>query len=283
MTIFLALLCACFWGFSEINLKQTINKYKTHTILFYSYLIQTITYLLTIIVLDIDAFKRFDINIYKYLLPFFLMKILSTVIYNFCIRNGKISIISPLLASDPIFSIIIGMLLFKEAQSLTHIIAIIIVTICIIILQFNKTDTKKKASKIAIFLASFYAIWVALITTVEKAIYLGGYQLTDLYFHYLFLDIIMILILIIINIIKDKKIKKPNYHLLKSLTENHLGYFVYSYLLTFASMSLVVPLTSLYSVITQVVAKIKLKEKLTIYERLIVSLIIISTFWLLIF
>ena len=211
------------------------------------------------------------------------MKILSTVIYNFCIRNGKISIISPLLASDPIFSIIIGMLLFKEEQSLTHIIAIIIVTICIIILQFNKTDTKKKASKIAIFLASFYAIWVALITTVEKEIYLGGYQLTDLYFHYLFLDIIMILILIIINIIKDKKIKKPNYHLLKSLTENHLGYFVYSYLLTFASMSLVVPLTSLYSVITQVVAKIKLKEKLTIYERLIVSLIIISTFLLLIF
>ena len=93
----------------------------------------------------------------------------------------------------------------------------------------------------------------------------------------------MILILIIINIIKDKKIKKPNYHLLKSLTENHLGYFVYSYLLTFASMSLVVPLTSLYSAITQVVAKIKLKEKLTIYERLIVSLIIISTFLLLIF
>ena len=87
------------------------------------------------------------------------------------------------------------------------------------------------------------------------------------------------------NIIKelDKKIKKPNYHLLKSLTENHLGYFVYSYLLTFASMSLVVPLTSLYSAITQVVAKIKLKEKLTIYERLIVSLIIISTFLLLIF
>ncbi len=283
MTIFLALACALTWGFSEIYYKKAAEKYKTINLLIFRYTGQVIAYLIFILIFDIKAFTIFNIKIYAYLLPLLLFSILSSTVYNYCLREGKLSIISPILASDPVFVILIGVIFFKEAQTTIDLIALAIICISICVLNFSKSFDKEKAKKMAIFLASIYALIMALSTTLEKTIYLNGYTVGNLFFHYAILMGTAVLVLILISKITKRKIKKIDTNAFKAITATQLGNLLYSYLLSVAYVSLVVPITGLYTVVTQILAKKVLKEKLSVTQRIFVSLIIASTLILLIF
>ena len=282
MTIALALICAFMWGYSEVEHKKASSKFATPFMVLLKYIFQILSYLIFILIFDLDVINRFDLTIYKFIIPFFLLWFISNLIYNYCLKNGKLSIVSPLMASDPVFVVIIGLILFKEKQSIIDLIALAIICISICGLNFVKTKEKQQTKKIAIFLASLYAFFLALATTVEKSIYLGGYTLTDMFFHYMFLLMVVVFVLSIYLVIK-KQIKKPNKEIMKSVVITNVANILYSYLISTAYVSLVVPLTGLYSVVTQVLAKIMLKEKLTISQRTFVSLIIVATLLLLIF
>ena len=132
-------------------------------------------------------------------------------------------------------------------------------------------------------MASLYAFVVAVTTTLEKSVYLSGFKITDFYFHYVFLLIIIVLILLIIMKIKHIELKKPNKDVIMSNSLTRTGNILHSYLLTTSYISIVSPLTGLYSVVSYILGVKVLKEKLAIKQKICVYLIILSTILLLFF
>ena len=284
ITIFLSILCAIIWGLAELYYKKNTYKYRTISILFYRYIFQIIIYLFIIVIMDLKTFTRFDIKIYLFLVPLFISSsIIGQALYTLSIKNENLSIVSPIMASDPIYIILIGMMLFNEKISIYSLVALLIICFSVFALNFINSNKKKKAKKIAIFLASSYAFMTAISTMFEKSVYLGGYTVTDLYFHYIFLLLLAIITLLIYMKIKGQKLEKIDENLILGYSFNQGGYVLYSFLISTAYVSLVAPLTGLYSVVTHFLAIKVLKEKLSFKQNLCIFLIIISTIFLLIF
>ena len=282
-TILFSLLCAILWGYAELYYKRNTNNCSVLTILVYRYIFQILIYITLILIVDIDAFNRFDISIYKFLLPlFFSATILGHLLYTLAIKHENLSIVSPIMASDPVYIILIGLLLFNEDISIYAIILLFVICFSVFALNFVNSGGTKKVKKIALFLASLYAFATAFSTTFEKSAYLSGYKVTDIYFHYIFLLIIYLIIALIYMKIKKMRLEKFDKNLLLGLTFNQSGYILYSYLISSAYISLVAPITGLYSVVTYVLATKILKEKLTSKQNICIFLIIVSTILLLI-
>lgn len=281
LTVFLALICAFLWGYSEVKHKEASANYAILNYILYIYIFQVLAYLSFTLIFSSASFKRFDIRIYKFILPFVLVVFIANIIYNYCIKSDKVSLVSPILASDPVFVVIIGLLFLKEKHSILSVIAIVIICISIFSLNFIVKKDHKKTKKIALFLASVYAFLMAITATIEKSIYLAGYTIADMFFHYALLLIVLIITIYIYLKVK-KNLKKPNGTLLKSVIATNIGNVIYSFLISSSYISLVVPITGLYSVVTQILAQTMLKEKLSIKQKVFVYLIIAATILLLI-
>ncbi len=283
-TIIIALMIAFIWGFSEICYKRATNKYNSMNVLMHSYLFEILVYLLFALIVDASAFTRFNPRIFIYIAPMFLLSVgLGNIFYLYSIKHGNLSIVSPILASDPVYVILIGMFLFHENISIYELIPLIIICAGICALNFVSSKTKEKVKKTAIFFASCYALIVAITTTLEKSVYLSGFNLADFYLSNAILLVLAVIVLATIMKIKHIKLEKPDKDILLSNVLSRGGYFLHSYLLTTAYISIVSPLTGLYSVVTHILAVKILKEKLTLKQNICVSLIIISTIVLLIF
>ena len=284
ITIVLALIIAFIWGLSELHYKKVTSTYSSLNILFYLFLFEIIAFIIFVLVFDIQAFARFNPRIFIYIIPILIISsVLGSTLYLYSVKNANLSIISPILASDPVYTVIIGIMLFKEKLSIVSLILLIIICASICALNFVSSNTKQKTKKIAIFLASLYAFLVAITTTLEKSVYLSGFKITDFYFHYSILLTILLLFMLIFMKIKHIKLKKPDKNVILTNAYTRSGYFLHSYLLSTSYISIVAPLTGLYSVVTHILAIRILKEKLTIIQRICVILIIISTIVLLIF
>ena len=283
MAIFLSLLCATLWGFAELYYKKNTLDTKIVSVLVYKGVFQIIFFIVFIWIFDFEAFARFDINIYKYLLPMFIFStIIGHTLYNLTIKKGTLSIVSPIMASDPVYIILIGLLLFKEKISIYALIALIVICFSVFALNFLNSKSKEKVKKIALLLASLYAFSTALATTFEKSIYLSEYKITDLYFHYIFLLLIFVIFCLISMKLRKQKLDKLNKNLFLGIAFNQSGYTLYSFLISKYYISLIAPLTGLYSVVTYILAIIVLKEKLSWKQNTCIFLIIISTIVLLI-
>lgn len=284
ITIVLALAIAFIWGLSELHYKKVTSTYDSLNILFYLFLFEIIAFIIFVLVFDVQAFARFNPSIFIYIIPILIISsALGSTLYLYSMKNANLSIISPILASDPVYTVIIGIMLFKEKLSIASLVLLIIICASICALNFVSSNTKQKTKKIAIFLASLYAFLVAITTTLEKSIYLRGFKITDFYFHYAILLIILLIFMILFMKIKHIKLKKPDKNVILTNVYTRSGYFLHSYLLSTSYISIVAPLTGLYSVVTHILAIRILKEKLTIIQRICVILIIISTLLLLIF
>ena len=282
ITIILALVVAFMWGAGEIFDKKATNHYNAINVLVHSYIFEIISFLLFTLVTDINAFTRFNLEIFKYIAPLFVFSIcLGNVFYLCAIKYGNLSIVSPILASDPIYVILIGIFLFHEDVSIDKLIPLIIIVASICALNFIGSKTKEKVKKTAIIFASAYAFVTAIVTTLEKSTYLSGFKIADFYFHYSLLLILLVIILLIYMKIKHIKFEKPNKDIFISNSLNRVGYFVHSYLLSTSYVSIITPITGLYSVVTHILAIKILKEKLSLKQSICVFLIIISTIVLL--
>ena len=74
--------------------------------------------------------------------------------------------------------------------------------------------------------------------------------------------------------------QKPNFSIIKGNGLAPIGNIVYSFALQFGAMSIVATISSLYSVLTNIVSRVFLKEKINIKERVCIATIIVSTFLL---
>ena len=106
---------------------------------------------------------------------------------------------------------------------------------------------------------------VAFSTYFEKSAYIGNYTVYDLYYYkgivYTFVSVVFAMIVIV----TPSKMKEIKSDILKGCGLTPLGNVLYSFALSFGSITIVAPLSSLYSVITNLISRIVLKEKISIY------------------
>ncbi len=87
----------------------------------------------------------------------------------------------------------------------------------------------------------------------------------------------------LIIFVTPTKVKPPKLDIIKGCGLTPIGNILYSCALSVGSLTIVAPISSLYSVITNLISRIVLKEKISIKERIFIALILISTFLLILF
>ena len=173
-------------------------------------------------------------------------------------------------------------LLYEDINSIN---LFLVGTICIsiIALALNQKKSRRAPHPIkGIIFAILYMLLVAFSTYFEKSIYISNFTVYDLYYYKGIVYTLASLFFAIVVIVTPTKMKNIDISILKGCGLTPIGNVLYSFALQAASISIVAPLSSLYSVITNIISRIILKEKITIEERICIGLILICTLLLII-
>lgn len=282
--IIFAVLVAVFWSLGEINYSRLARSVDKANVYFYQYLVRAILYLTVAIIFNIEIFLHFNFDHLLVFLPVILCDLFSSLAINIAVSNGKLSVVSPIMAAYPIVDIFLGLILLKERIGIVEIVLSIIITLSIVILAKNqkKSDASPHPIKGIIF-AGIYMLLVATSIFCEKSAYIGNYSFTELYFYkgliYLFTSGIFMLLIGVTPI----RLKKPSLKLLKGTGITPLGNISNSFALNFGNMVIVTPISSMYSVLTNFLSRKVLKEKVTFKESICISLILLGTIALIMF
>lgn len=136
-----AILVAIFWSIGEVTYTKLSNKVERENVYFYQYLFRSIIYLAVVIIFDIGLFKTFDFSHLLVFLPIILCDLVASYVVNIAVRNGKLSVVSPIMAAYPIIDILLGIVLLKEKISLLEIGLATIITLAIVVLARSEKKT----------------------------------------------------------------------------------------------------------------------------------------------
>ena len=187
------------------------------------------------------------------------------------------------MAAYPVVDILLGIFLLGEHASPLRLILVFVIAISIIVLASDteKTDYAPHP-KLGILFAVIYMLLTAFSTYFEKDAYLSNLSVYDLYYYkgiiYFFASVFFLSSVFI----QKKKFRKPDKQMLKGTMITPIGNTFYSFALNYGDMMVVTPLSSIYSVITNVTSRKVLKEKITKKESICIGLILVSTITLLI-
>jgi drug/metabolite transporter (DMT)-like permease len=182
------------------------------------------------------------------------------------------------MAAYPVLDIVLGYFLLDEGISVVQLVLVGLICLSIIVLAMNQKKTDKAPHPIkGILFAILYMLLVACSTYFEKTIYINSFSVYDLYYYKGMIYTIVSVIFGMIVIISPVKMEKPNINIIKGNALAPIGNIIYSFGLNIGTMSVVATISSLYSVITNIVSRIFLKEKINIRERVCIATIIIST------
>ena len=282
--IIFAVMVAIFWSFGEINYSRLARSVDKANVYFYQYLIRATLYLTVAIIFNIEVFLHFSFDTLLVFLPVILCDLFSSLAINIAVSNGKLSVVSPIMAAYPIVDIFLGLILLKEKIGAIEIVLSIIITLSIVVLAKNQKKSESSPHPIkGIIFATIYMLLVATSIFCEKSAYVGNYSFTDLYFYkgliYLFTSGVFVLLIGVTPI----KLKKPSLKILKGAGITPLGNISNSFALSFGNMVIVTPISSMYSVLTHFLSRKVLKEKVTFKESVCIGLILLGTIALITF
>ena len=281
--IVFSIIVAILWSLGEVNYSNISKKYDRHNIYMYSYLFRAIVYISVVLIFDFSLLGTFNIDVFLKVLPIILCDLVASLLVNIAVFNGKLSVVSPIMAAYPVLDIILGALLLKEDINSINLLLVGIICISIIALTFNQKKSKRAPHPIkGIIFAIMYMLLVAFSTYFEKSIYISNFSVYDLYYYKGIVYTLSSLFFAIVVVITPTKMKSIDISILKGCGLTPIGNVLYSFALQAATISIVAPLSSLYSVITNIISRIILREKISIVERLCIGLIIISTLLLII-
>lgn len=294
MWFIFALFVMLFWGTADLFYKKSADQGEKHT------------HLKTVVAVGIVmgahaifTLLRNDLNydlknILMYL-PVSSMYILSMAIGYFGLRYLELSISSPIQNTSGIIVSILCFLILKETMSPMSVVAIIIIAIGLLALGIiekkansseNLEDRKYKIGFIAFFMPILYCI-IDSLGTFFDAYYLnlettplvnfteGNLELiANISYELTFL--IAAIICLIFLIVKKSKMTKENVknNFLAAIFET-AGQFFYVYALS-GNAIIAAPMVASYCVVSMILSRIFLKEKLTKKEYLSLILIIIG-------
>lgn len=274
----LALLVAILWGVGEVAYSRVSKNYDKSNVYFYTYHVRTIIYLGVVLLFQRSLFGTFHWNIFTQTLPVILCDLFASLIIHIAISNGKLTVTSPIMAAYPILDVILGVWLLKESISIGQIVIISLICLSIIVLASSQQKSNRAPHPIkGIIFACVYMVLVAISTFFEKNIYVSHFGVYDLYYYKGLVYAFASIYFIIRGFITSTHVKKPNAVILKGCGITPIGNIVYSFALSMGSLSIVAPISSLYTVFTNIISRIYLKEKISWIEKICIYTIVIST------
>ncbi len=281
--IVFALIVALFWSFGEIKYSKISKKIDSPNVYFYQYLTRGIIYTVVALIFNIGIFGKFVVSDFLRLLPIIMCDLIGSYVINKSVKNGELSSVSPIMAAYPIVDIILGILLLRESVGLLELILVVVISISIIVLAANTEKTKYAPHPIwGIIFAVIYMFLTAFSSYFEKDAYLSNLSVYDLYYYKGIVYFITSIFFLSVVGVSKVKLKKPTKDIILGTAIIPIGNVFYSFALKFGNMMIVTPVSSIYSVISNIGSRRVLKEKITYLERICIALIMISTFTLII-
>lgn len=282
--IILSIIVAIFWSLGEVNYSKLSKNYDRPNVYMYTYLIRAIIYILVVLIFNRALFGTFKMDVFLVVLPIIVCDLFATYVVNIAVLNGKLTVVSPIMAAYPVLDIILGAILLKENIGFVEAFLASVIAISIIFLAIYQKKSKKAPHPVrGIIFAIGYMLLVGFSTYFEKSIYINNLTVYDLYYYkgivYTFASIVFALAVIITPF----KMKPFDKQIIKGCGYAPIGNILYSFALSFSAMTIVAPISSLYSVITNILSRIVLKERIRIRERICIATIIICTILLIVF
>ena len=278
-----AILVAIFWSLGEVSYSRLSRNLDRANVYLYQYLTRSIIYLLVVVIFNISLFTSFSIDHLLIFLPVILCDLFASYVVNIAVSNGKLSVVSPIMAAYPIVDIVLGLLLLKEKISIIEIILAIIITLAIIMLARNQKKTRKAPRPLkGIIFSCVYMLLIAFSTYFEKSIYIGDFSIFELYYYKGLIYFGTSMIFLTIIGISPVKLKKINKDIIEGSAITPIGNVLNSFALNFGSMIIVTPVSSMYSVLTHLISVKVLKEKISKVEKMCITLILMCTITLIV-
>ena len=201
------------------------------------------------------------------------------------LEKGDVSLVSPVGATWGLVTAILGVIFFKEALSFTQISAVALIILSVIMLSINIKDILKEKKfklligvKEGIIAMLGWGISLFLLVLPGKSL---GWFLPAFIFRSFVLLILSTYIIFSKKQFVPKKIKFPIFLLLLIGIFDVGGFFSYSFGVAGGYASVVAPIGSAFALVSVILAKIFLKEKLDISKiigicGIVIGLILIS-------
>ena len=295
-----ALLTTLLWGFADLFYKKGSNeedKYSHLKVTVFVGLVFGLHAIITLLTKDVG----YDIKNLLIYLPVSLMYILSMVFGYFGLRYLELSISSPIQNSSGVVSAILLFLVFREIPDANSLVAIVIISVGVFLLGlfekqeidlYEKTYNKKyKIGFVAFMMPILYCIIDSLGT------FLDGYYLDDftstplvnvteetfedvanISYELTFLLVGILAFLYIVLIKKEKfnfKDLKNRDRAVAAIFET-AGQAFYVYAMSGGNAIVAAPLIGSYCIVSLVLSRIILKEKLSWKKYISVALVLIG-------
>ena len=281
--IVLAIFVAIFWSIGEISYSHLSKNLDRANVYFHQYLKRAVIYILVVVIFDISLFTRFSFDDLLVYLPIIICDLLGSYVVNISVTNGKLSVVSPIMAAYPVVDILFGIVLLNEKIGILELLLSIIITISIIVLAGNQKKSKNTPHPVkGIIFAAIYMLFVACSIYFEKNAYLDNFSIYGLYFYKGLIYALTSAFFMLIIGVGPAKLKITNKDILNGTVITPIGNVLNSFSLKFGSMVIVTPISSMYSILTNFLSRKVLKEKLTIKESICISTILLSTILLII-
>ncbi len=281
--VFFAILVAILWSVGEIGYSRLAKSLDRANTYLHQYLARSIIYLLVVLIFNASLFKSFNIDHFWIFWPVIVCDLMGSYVINIAASNGKLSVISPIMAAYPIVDILLGIIILKERIGPLEIILSIIITISIVLLALRQKKSKTAPKPIkGIVFAVCYMLLVAFSVFFEKSAYIGDFSMFELYYYKGIVYFATSIIFMTIVGITPVKLKIIDKNIFWGCCITPIGNVLNSFALTFGNMIIVTPISSMYSVITNIISRRVFKEKIPIREGICIGLILICTITLII-
>lgn len=281
-----AIITLLFWAFADLFYKKGAKEEDKYSHLKTGIMVGLVMGLYATVYLIIKDVKFELIDVIKYL-PVSFFYIASMVIGYKGLRYIELSISSPIQNSSGVITALLLFIIFKEALGILDIIGIIVIAIGVILLSIvenNSKETKKLDSKKIVGMAALlfpflYCILDGMGTFLD-AIYLDKLELVTedvalIAYEYTFF-IYGTILFIYLKFIKKEKIgiKRDKEKLTAAIFET-IGQFFYVFAVS-SNSTLSIPIIASYSIVSILLSRIFLKEKLLKKEYIAVFVVIIG-------
>ncbi len=274
----LAFLVAILWSIGEVSYSKMSKKHHHKNVYLYSFLFRALLYLGVVFFFQRELFGTFHWIVFSQALPVILCDLFASIVVNIAVYNGKLSVTSPIMAAYPVLDVLLGILLLKESIHTGKLILIGLICLSIIVLAASQTKSDRAPHPIkGILFAVVYMLLVALSTYFEKNIYISHFDVYDLYYYKGMIYCVVSFVFFCSILFTPVKLKKPDWSIIKGCSFTPIGNILYSFALSVGSISIIAPISSLYSVFTNIISRIHLKEKISWVEKICIYCILICT------
>ena len=293
MWLLFATITVLLWGTSETIFKKvsTIEKHSVLKLISFNGIILGICAIVFMLITRTEI----NLNILITYLPVALIYIASMFCTYKAMTLVKVSILSPLQNSSCAITTILCIFLLKQEVGIPQIIAIALIIICMILLSINKDEVlrlesgdkeadKKNAKRAYLLYLKGIAFALGYWFLDGIGSFMDDYTLEanlsaeQVIIAYSFIYGIIGVICAIIVKIKDRdykytKVKENKLKLLGTLVET-AGQYTYIYAFAFGDAALASPYIAAYSIVTVILSRIFLKEKLSKKQYVLIALIL---------